>query len=409
MPTWYASPTGTGNVTTAQNPATPASFVDGLSFLKANPLGSTLYLRGGTYTSARMSNADVPIGNASFADAPTISGYPGETALIRPNDGGGDIWNLGLNTIKYLIIKDIILDGTGLFAGTSGGGGAQAISFGSENSTINHIRLQNLEIRNFPSNGIAGRGFDNELLDLYVHHNGLGAQQAGYAPGANGIYWSTGERNVVRGGIYHDNLAYAIRFFSSGTGLASNNTIERVWMHTNGRGKAFSGASNGGGAGGGVTLGNHNNVVKNCLFTNNWNALDMGPSGTTTTNTQFLNNTIYNNRAAYSQVWSTVSGTSLRNNLMVENTVIFEVTGGGAVTQQTNITSGVITNYTISVSDFHLKALPNAAVDTGSTLPLVTNDFDGVSRPQGAGYDIGAYELGIDTTPPAIPTNIRVT
>jgi hypothetical protein len=42
--------------------------------------------------------------------------------------------------------------------------------------------------------------------------------------------------------------------------------------------------------------------------------------------------------------------------------------------------------------DFHL--LPGSpAIDAGITLLEVTNDLDGNPRPQGAGYDIGAYEM----------------
>jgi parallel beta-helix repeat protein len=38
------------------------------------------------------------------------------------------------------------------------------------------------------------------------------------------------------------------------------------------------------------------------------------------------------------------------------------------------------------------------AIDAGKTIPSVTTDFAGMQRPQGAGYDIGAYEY-IGTTP----------
>lgn len=44
-------------------------------------------------------------------------------------------------------------------------------------------------------------------------------------------------------------------------------------------------------------------------------------------------------------------------------------------------------------SDFHLQAT-SPAVNTGNSTvsSVVTTDLDMVSRPQGAGYDIGAYE-----------------
>jgi len=42
--------------------------------------------------------------------------------------------------------------------------------------------------------------------------------------------------------------------------------------------------------------------------------------------------------------------------------------------------------------DFHLNS-GSPAIDTGLSLPQVLNDFDGISRPQGSGYDIGAFEF----------------
>ena len=44
-------------------------------------------------------------------------------------------------------------------------------------------------------------------------------------------------------------------------------------------------------------------------------------------------------------------------------------------------------------NDFHLQG-SSPAVDAGQSLPQVTNDLEGKLRPQGAGYDIGAYEYG---------------
>ena len=48
--------------------------------------------------------------------------------------------------------------------------------------------------------------------------------------------------------------------------------------------------------------------------------------------------------------------------------------------------------------DYHLQAT-SPAIDVGLTLEDVVDDLDGISRPQGEGYDIGAYEyhVGSDT------------
>jgi hypothetical protein len=44
-----------------------------------------------------------------------------------------------------------------------------------------------------------------------------------------------------------------------------------------------------------------------------------------------------------------------------------------------------------SAGDFHLLS-SSPLVDQGTNLSIVGNDYDGVTRPQGGGYDIGAFE-----------------
>src|SRR5207244_3853759 len=54
----------------------------------------------------------------------------------------------------------------------------------------------------------------------------------------------------------------------------------------------------------------------------------------------------------------------------------------------------------LAAGDFHLQS-GSPLIDKGTTLAQVTNDYDGVSRPQGAGYDFGAFEA-IIVNPPTI-------
>jgi hypothetical protein len=58
--------------------------------------------------------------------------------------------------------------------------------------------------------------------------------------------------------------------------------------------------------------------------------------------------------------------------------------------------------------DFRLKP-GSCAIDRGMTIPEVTHDFDGVLRPKGSGYDIGAFEhVLIDKTPPQAPKDLKL-
>jgi hypothetical protein len=59
-------------------------------------------------------------------------------------------------------------------------------------------------------------------------------------------------------------------------------------------------------------------------------------------------------------------------------------------------------------NDYHLVAT-SPARDAGITRAEVPNDRDGVGRPVGTAYDIGAYEFRpSDLTPPAAPQNLRL-
>ncbi|MGC2697711.1 MAG: choice-of-anchor Q domain-containing protein [Candidatus Angelobacter sp.] len=92
---------------------------------------------------------------------------------------------------------------------------------------------------------------------------------------------------------------------------------------------------------------------------------------------------------------------------------------GSAPTQTTNniTTDPLFTNR--ALGDLHLNGT-SPAIDTGLTIlpnnpfvpnpgPTIGNDKDGVLRPQGAAFDLGAYEFfaGSGTTRPNPPTNVR--
>ena len=54
-------------------------------------------------------------------------------------------------------------------------------------------------------------------------------------------------------------------------------------------------------------------------------------------------------------------------------------------------------------NDFHLQSA-SPAIDAGVTIAEVRSDHDGISRPQGKGYDLGAYEYSDDSFVPTTST-----
>ncbi len=96
---------------------------------------------------------------------------------------------------------------------------------------------------------------------------------------------------------------------------------------------------------------------------------------------------------------------------------IASINGGGwnsfaswqALGYDTHGSSGTVTFanlWGLGITDY-LTTGAWTGIDLGTTIPLVTDDILGVSRPQGAAYDIGAFEFkesssNLDTTPPQL-------
>jgi hypothetical protein len=70
--------------------------------------------------------------------------------------------------------------------------------------------------------------------------------------------------------------------------------------------------------------------------------------------------------------------------------------------------SAVFTSVTVGTENFNLKTGVNALADVGATLATVPTDAVGVTRPQGAAYDMGALERVIAAAPGS-PTSLVAT
>jgi hypothetical protein len=152
---------------------------------------------------------------------------------------------------------------------------------------------------------------------------------------------------------------------------------------------------------------------------------------------------VYNNVFAWNgkvgiELWMSLSNVELKNNITYKNgragIEAYYATGGGVVIDHngsyghsdgdirlSSTGSGNSFSYTlgtnyigdplfVSTTNFKLQAV-SPLIDKALANSLVTVDYDGVSRPQGAAPDVGAYELATAAAvaAPAAPTNVRVT
>ena len=153
-------------------------------------------------------------------------------------------------------------------------------------------------------------------------------------------------------------------------------------------------------------------------------------SSTASAPIQIYNNTIYN--CGYNGgggpgggCYSTFSATNLENNICYEISPFsyFDGSIASGVTCSNNLFYGAGSTPSgcsaaavnanpqfagLANFDFHLVS-SSPAIDKGMSIANLTWDLDGTTRPQGAAFDIGAYEFFSGTAPPSPPTNLTVT
>jgi PKD repeat protein len=386
---YYVSPTGSdSNAGILSKPFRTINH--GVSVLLP---GDTLRIRGGTYTEALLNN--VPSGTSWTAPV-TVAAYPGETVTLRPASGPFVVELYG--KYQYIIFDGLILD-----AASVSDSGFYLDNAGAS-ATANHIRLQNSEVKNAPVQGVIVGAHNsiasnyNEFINVVSHDNGPGSSLH------HGFYISS-SYTLLDGVEAYGNGGMGIQIYRGGgvNGVhASYNTVRNSKLHDNGIAGLEIGVGDG-------------NVAYSNLIWNNPSAIfvEYGAS-----NTKLYNNTIYNStdtndyaiRIGYSGgasntivknnvVWQTAGSESIANygtgtvysNNLGDKAMRNE--GAGSGTFSNNLVGGGYNPLFVNAAaaDFHVQA-GSAAIDRGTTLTEVISDFDGISRPQGGAYDIGAYE-----------------
>jgi hypothetical protein len=368
-PTYYVSTSGNDAVTCAQaqTSGTPKRTLN--NAVGCLSPGSTLLIRGGTYLESLFDN--IPAGT-SWSAPVTLKAYPGETVTLRPNPGAYRVLDF-VDGQAYIVIDGLILDGTNVAYD------AVKISYNSNPASgAHHIRLMNSEIKNSPSDGILDAeniGY-NEFLNLNVHNNGPATgtwQQV-----THGFYLGA-PYALVDGCDAHDQGGYGIQIqYATAVGTIVRNSK----MHGNR---------------GGIVVNNGPSsilIYNNLIWNNSWVGIQI-TSGTS--NVRVFNNTVYQNGAAAGYHGIELDGQAV--NTTVENNIAFLNLGadifgtGGAGTVIDHNLTGINPGFVnATAGDFRLT-LGSPAIDAGITLTAVPRDFNGVSRPRGTAYDLGAFEF----------------
>ncbi|MDD5688276.1 MAG: carbohydrate-binding protein [Elusimicrobia bacterium] len=434
--TYYVATTGNDG-----NPGTEASpwrtIQKGASTAVA---GDTVYIKTGTYT------GQVDVKNSGSAGKYiTFSAYPGNTVTIdgsgvdftNNRDGGiFQIWDKSY--IKVNGLRIIHSGYAGLYANKSGGGQNAPSYIEFTNNYIEDTWASAILIMG----GMAANGYGQGVIisgnTVYNGHNqnptqnheviSVGGGQNNFDIFNNYISYSFGgvfdSKDGVSNGKIHDNTITNCDY--SGIYIdAYNNGARNIQVYNNkifnqrNAGTDCNGINVASEQPGGVLDGVY--IYNNLIYNNPGTALRLTrDSQGTVKNVTFENNTIYNNgignsdRGGIYLEYTPATGIIIRNNIFANNNsfqIRSDVAGATITnnvvygTQPYGSGSNVITSNPLfistSIPDFHLQAT-SPAIDKGSSASFVPSvDYAGTTRPQGAGYDIGAYEYG-STVSPAI-------
>ena len=368
--TYYVATTGND-----ANPGTQAqpfrTVAKGLSSLTA---GDTLYLRGGTYSEGLNSNYQTIPTGTSWSNTVRIASAPGETAILKPNSG--QVLNLTAAYIQYIIFENLVIDAT--FAN-------EAVSL----LYLHHVRFTGGELRNSIHQGFhaAAGAHHIEVLNMKVHHNGTNAFFD------HGFYYSDVDDVLIEGCEIYNNQGYGVHFYNGGGTRGNRNIVRNNRIYSNG---ISSGA-------GGLTFGDQNDALMyNNLVYNNYKGMDVNKN---VNNTKVYNNTFYNNSpSAGIEVSSSSTGAIIKNNIVYQN---------GSAIIDNGIGTVMLNNLTTdpkfvapSTANFLLQST-SQAIDAGIALSEISADYDGIPRPQGSSYDIGAYEYHVSSQVPT-PKNLKI-
>jgi hypothetical protein len=431
--TYYASPTGGGSTCSL---ASPCSLATGLGKLTD---GDTLYLRGGSYTGGATTFAT----NGSSSSRITISGYPGETAIIDgQNTYPGDCYSFLVNisgdyvTIQNLQIKNSY--GAGLTL------------------TGDYSNATNIVMDYVGETGIVAQGTGNIIDGCTVSRNGQGYVQSRCSYWGSAIC-STGTNATIKNSTAYNNRGEGFNSYLGATGTIIQDNIsydngsvglylDSTTYATAQRNLVYYTSSAPYGRASCITVGGETGQPSNLTIINNATlgcrlSLEVDSNVTSLTNVAISNNTFanasktsqdladgYNMNVYFRPTINTYSGSTFRNNIVLEDDsnqipVSVETSHSGLTFSYNNWSKAAIAaaqgtgdrvgdpllakgSYSAgTLTGNYFKFSSGApALNTGYTIAGVTSDFFSVDRPQGAAYDIGAYEypIGSDTTAPTV-------
>jgi hypothetical protein len=387
---YYVNKSGGGTTCSVGSPCLTIAI--GISKLAA---GDTLHITDAT-TVTYAESIDNTIPSGSTCGAPTTVVV--DTARMATINGvTANSYVVEIENKDNIKIDGFVIDAAaatlaGITIGDDAGGLGGA---GSTCVTLTNSEIKNADVWSCISTHTSGSTVKNDNITIsnnIVHNCGTTNPTTDTFDG-HGIY------PVMKNGTVSGNTVYdvgnttiggaAIHQYFDGNAGMNTNVYKNNTVYNN-YGSAFT-----------IFDGTDVLIYNNIMYNNALKAEGAGGiyiNGVTTAG--IYNNTIYDNNDA-GILMATCTSVTIRNNIYYLNG---SATSGSCTSTTTSNNLSTDPSFVNAAgANFHLT-LGSTAIDTGTTVASVTTDFDAVTRPKGAAYDIGAFEF--QTTPGGAGINI---
>lgn len=396
--------------------------------------GDTLNIRAGTYTegidSSQLAGKSGSGSGNNYTSPTTIQGYQNETVTLRPSSGpcGAVICISTLtgagNNLRYFVFARMVLDGV------NAGGVVVTIGGGNNGGAVDHIKFDTVDAKNGTGGDAGGSvfymggqegttdaGSSIWLTNSKIHDNACGAIFVGsirnvghgvYVETPNNIVENTEIYNITGVGIhqysgnptgsdYHGNYIHNTGLIqpTNGSSRCRDEGASAVYLSTAGSGKFYN-----------------NKLVDN---QNGLNVHQDSPNNVIYSNTFYRTGNgavtcIFGGDNWCDPVVSIASGSTgnlIRNNVSftASNNSFVDPNGGDTLSNNACSSGCTVDTDAYSVGQLFTNAsagnftplgpLLNAGFALGAPYNV---DIANIARPQGADYDIGAYEYATPLT-----------